>query len=413
MSTNDRTSSEHIRWSHKSLEDLRSFWNKEIEPDLRRAGVDLDERPSYQDLLEVGYGGLQDALREQHDMTLGEFLESVGYFEADPEDSYPWGIDAETTVDELESYVRTLDRRRNLAESTVETKRSRLATYARCYRDVHGRADLVARLDDLEYRAEEIERVLAVFDELDRDLESDGSKLRYLGDVSQFYEHLQRRGKAAYNPAENIDMEYDWDRSEPDNPTLTSAQVRRLYEATQSPDEELLVIALCGWGLRRNEVAGLHVSQLVLEGDDPHIYFEERKNGPGTVALIYGRETLADRIDALGSTDREWSGYLFPSRQADSGHVVGETIQARFKRIAERAGVRVRGETPTSKMGRRFWYTTYLESQKQLLENLDAIAEDQGSSDASVVLKNYLSEAERRQYRREYMREKLAEAFGN
>lgn len=404
-------SSEQIHWSHKSLEELRTFWTREIEPDLRRAGVDLDDRPSYQDLLETGYGGLQDALREQHDTALGEFLESVGYFEPDTDGSYPWGIDDETAIDELESYVRTLDRRRNLAESTVTTKRSRLATYARLYRDVHGRADLIARLDDLAHRAGEIERVLAVFDELDHDLESDGSKLRYLGDVSQFYEHLQRRGKAAYNPAETIDMEYGWERSEPDNAALSSDHVRRLYDAVETPAEELLVLALCGWGLRRNEVASLHVSQLVLEGSDPHIHFEERKNGPGTVALIYGRETLADRIDALGSHDREWSGYLFPSRQAESGHVVGETIQARFKRVADRAGVRVRGETPTSKMGRRFWYTTYLESQKRLLESLDTIAADQGSSDPSVVLKNYLSEADRRQYRREFMRERLAEAF--
>lgn len=406
-------SQNRIRWSHKSLEDLRSFWNKQIEPDLRRAGHDLEERPTYQDLLDVGYGGLQDALREQHDTTLSEFCRSVGYFELDESDGYPWGIDDETAVDELESYVRTLDRRRNLAESTVTTKRSRLATYARLYRDIHGRADLGARLDDLEYQADEIEHVLAVFDELDRDLESAESKLRYLGDVSQFYEHLQRRGKAAYNPADTIDMEYGWERTEPDNATLSSRQVRRLYDAVESPSEELLILALCGWGLRRNEVAGLHVSQLVLEGEDPHIYFEERKNGPGTVALIYGRETLADRIDALGGRDREWAGYLFPSRQAESGHVVGETIQARFQRVAARADVTVDGEKPTSKMGRRFWYTTYLDSQTQLLENLDAIAEDQGSSDASVVLKNYLSESERRKYRREYMREQLAEAFEN
>ncbi|ELY96088.1 integrase family protein [Natrialba hulunbeirensis JCM 10989] len=127
--------------------------------------------------------------------------------------------------------------------------------------------------------------------------------------------------------------------------------------------------------------------------------------------MIYGRETLTDRIDALGARDREWSGYLFPSAQSESGHVVGETIQARFQRIADRAGVRVRGELPTSKMGRRFWYTTYLVSQKELLASLDVIAAEQGSSDASVVLKNYLSEAERREHRREIMREQLAEAF--
>jgi len=109
----------------------------------------------------------------------------------------------------------------------------------------------------------------------------------------------------------------------------------------------------------------------------------------------HGRETLADRIDALGSADREWAGYLFPLRQAESSHVIGETIQARSQRVAERADVRVRGETPTSKIGRRLWYTACVNTQKQLLENLDAIAADQRSSDARVVLKNYLSEAER------------------
>ena len=60
-------------------------------------------------------------------------------------------------------------------------------------------------------------------------------------------------------------------------------------------------------------------------------------------------------------------------------------IQARFQRVAERAEVRVRGETPTSKIGRRFWCTAYANAQKQFLANLDAIAADPGSSDASVV----------------------------
>jgi len=111
---------------------------------------------------------------------------------------------------------------------------------------VHGSADLADRLDDLAHRADEIERVLVVFDELDRDLDSAASKLRYLGDVSQFYEHLQRRRKTVYNPAETIDMEYGWERSKPDNPALSSMQVRWLYDAVESPDEELLVLALCG-----------------------------------------------------------------------------------------------------------------------------------------------------------------------
>ncbi|SDR19341.1 site-specific integrase [Natronobacterium texcoconense] len=400
-----------IRWSRMSLEELQSFWTDEIEPALERAGVDREERPAYQQVADAGYSGIAYALREHHDMTLTDFLVTVGYEEPGSSASYQWGIEDETTIDELESYLETLDRRRQLARSTVQTKQSRLATYARIYREVHGQADLVDRAADATNESDEIRRALVVFDELNYELGTDASKLRYLSDVSQFYEHLGRRAKAAFNPVEHIDEEYNWSREEPDNAALAGRQVSRLYDAAESQSKELVVLALCAWGLRRNEVAALHTSQLVLEGEDPHIEFgDERKNGPGTVALIYGVSDLSDRIDRL-EEDPGWSGYLFPSSRSSSGHITGETVQARFQRLAEDAGVRVQGELPTSKMGRRFWYTTYNQAMKNLRENLDVIAAEQGSSDSSVVMKNYLSEEERRQYRREFMREQLEDVF--
>ena len=148
-------SSEQIRWSHKSLEELRELWNTEIELELQRAGHDLEDKPSYQDLLDVGYGGLTYTLREHHEMTLSGFLESVGYIE-ESEEGYPWGIDDETTIEELESFIRTLERRQRLANTTVATKRSRLATYAQLYDDLHGQANLVDHVVDDAERATEI-----------------------------------------------------------------------------------------------------------------------------------------------------------------------------------------------------------------------------------------------------------------
>jgi hypothetical protein len=68
--------------------------------------------------------------------------------------------------------------------------------------------------------------------------------------------------------------------------------------------------------------------------------------------------------------------------------------------------------TPTAKMGRRFWYTTYNEAVKQMMEGLEGIAADQGSSSTEIVSQNYLSEAEKRRYRRESMREELSAVFG-
>jgi hypothetical protein len=64
-------------------------------------------------------------------------------------------------------------------------------------------------------------------------------------------------------------------------------------------------------------------------------------------------------------------------------------------------------------MGRRFWYTTYNEAVKQMMEGLDGIAADQGSFSTEIVSQNYLPEAEKRRYRREAMRGELTTVFGN
>ena len=412
---------ETIRWSRKSLEELETFWNTEIEPALRRAGHDLDSRPTYQDLLDVGYGGIQYSLREDHGLTLKEFCERVGYVEADDaDDSYPWGITDETTLEELESYIGTLRRRRReLSDTTVDTRRSRLAKYVRIYENVHGDSALVDRASDPSIRAEEIQRALSVFDEIDSEISTDGAKLRYLEAVDQFYRHLMRRGKARYNPVASIDEEFGWKRKRRDNQPLSIDDVRALNTAADSLAERVLVLALCGWGLRRGEVARLANHQLELETDDPHITFDDRKNvavdddDQVTVPIIYGRETIVDRVAQLESREDRWNGYIFPSTSSETGHVTPATIAARFERLAERAGVTVRDETPTPQYGRRFWYTTYRNAIRDLLENeMQVIADEQGSSDPMVVFRNYFSEDERRQLARDVMQDRLTDAFG-
>jgi len=106
-----------------------------------------------------------------------------------------------------------------------------------------------------------------------------------------------------------------------------------------------------------------------------------------------------------------WDGYLFPSSRSASGHIAPQTVKQRFKRLAEDAEVTVEAKTPTAKMGRRFWYTTYNEAVKQMMEGLEGIAADQGSASTEVVSQNYLSEAEKRRYRRESMRDELSVVF--
>ena len=421
------SSEEVINWSRMNLPELQEFWNVEIEPDLAREGLDLETRPTYEEISDAGYSGITYALREHHDLTLAQFLTTVGYPEPDSDDGYQWRIDDETTVRELELYLETYLRRQNLADSTINSKRARLAKYIRTYADLHSRADIVSRLRaDDEPRRDEKQRVREVFDALNDDLSSAESKYKHLTDVRQFYEWLAVDRDAAYNPARGAPHERAWSEDTPeaderDPPALDADDVQALVDACESVDEHLLVIATCAWGLRRGEVASLSTDQFEprtddggfnFDADDPRIVFETRKNGPGRVTVHYGLETLADRWSQLGDCN-EWEGkYLFPSMAASSGHITPDTVTSRFKRLAERAGVDGRDETPTPQYGRRFWYRTYADAVERLSRQIKAIADEQGSDDPTVVVENYLGEEEARRRRGKSMREELAEAFG-
>jgi integrase len=243
------------------------------------------------------------------------------------------------------------------------------------------------------------------------DLSTDRSRFAFVADVRAVYSWLEREGYIAFNPLSNIEAEYDWDRSEPDNTALEPAEISTLLDTATTEARELLVVALAGWGLRPSEVAALHVSQFVLEGDDPHIAFEDRKNGPGTVALLVGRTGVDDRLDTLAIDTEDWNGYLFPSSASDNGHVVADTIRNWFTDLTATADVTIDGSPATPKTARRFWYSAYSRAHVQLMDDMDQIADEQGAESGRVVWENYLSEADRRRRRRQEMQQELVAVF--
>jgi site-specific recombinase XerD len=396
------------RWSSKSLEELADFYEREIAPVRQKDGYDPHKDiPSYQWLVEHGYSGLQYAVRTHHDLTLSEFFTDVVGIDSDgSEDGYDWGVEDEQVVEYLSQYFDS-QQRGSAADNTLQSKRSRLAQFLRYYEDLHETAAIVSQISDVADQPEEIRRVTAVFDKFDDELESNDSKRRYRSDVDDLYSWLVDRGYGAFNP---VRYEHEWEVDDRDNPALTATQVGDLAAAANGIEEQLIVYGLCAWGLRRNELASLHVQNIELQTDSPFLIFDERKNGPGTVALIYGEAILDDRIDQLSDRD-DWAGYFFPSEDAHRDHVTGETINRRFKSIAAQADVSVRGSLPTSKMGRRFWYSAYADAVETVIERLQSIAHEQGSSDPMVVFQNYLSEEKRREYMRDAMHDRLAEAF--
>lgn len=396
------------RWSRRSLEELTDIYWTHLAPEREAEGYDpTTDRPSYRWLVDHGYGGIQYALREHHDLTVKEFFtEVVGVEDADD--------DSDAVHQQIAEYLDGLATRRELAESTLRSKRARLRKFHRVYTDIHDTnpIDAVVATEGRSASADqpaEIERVLTTLDAVADGLSTDASRLQYLGDAKAFYAFLVRRGYATYNPLADAGEEFPWERSEPDNPALTAGDVRHLHRTAESTDERLLVVGLAGWGLRPSELAGLHRDQIRLDPEDPHLSFETRKNGPGSVSLVYGFDALADRVADLDGDG--WNGYLLPSAQSRHGHVTPDTVRNRFKRLARRADVSVEGEVPTPKMGRRFWYATYVDATTALLERLDDIASDQGSASPEVVRRNYLSEDRRRAARRRFMRDELATAF--
>jgi integrase len=411
-------SESQYQWSRKSLEELVEFYYSEIRPTMREDGYEPDHgRPSYEWLAEQGFSGLSYTLQQHHDLTVKEFfVEEVGLGDdtsgdATGEDGYEWGIRSDETIEAIQTYLSTQRDRGELAVSTVTSRRSRLAEYARIYEQLHGAVSLTRTLDDIEERPAENDRCMAVFDVLKDRLSTDQSRLKYLGDVQQFYDYQVRFQGAKYNPLDGANDQFRWEIDNPDNKTVDAGGMKAIYEAADSIEDQLLVLALGAWGLRPNEVASLSVDQFELSDDqDNRIVFEQRKNGPGEVALLFGVEILKQRIVDLDGPS--WEGYLFLSGRSSSGHITPQTVSNRFKRLADDAGVSVEGDTPTAKMGRRFWYTTYNEAVKQMMAGLEGIAADQGSSSTEIVSQNYLSEAEKRRYRRESMREELNEVFG-
>jgi len=409
-----------IRWTSCTIEDFVELYWEEIAPCLEAEGIDPEsEKPKHKWFRDHDARAFLAALRRHHDCSFGDFCDEC--LRLGNEEGYSWSTTDNKTIEALEKFLDRRKSRYSLASSSVDTLRTRLNLYIRAYSKANGTDDLLTPIqrdsDNPAYEA--VDACYAAFDWL-----NDGSKREYSAQTLQrvrrvvdaWYQHLVGRRIASLNPASGLYDEFKWEVEDSPTPSLSANQIRKLMQASETTREQLLVVALAGWGLRASEVAALHVSQFhrdVPENDVPFITFENRKNGPGEVSLLYGMDVLDCRIDELAD-DEAWTGYLFPSAQGKTPHVTRDTIRNWFQDLASKAGLpdRIEEERPSPQLCRRFWYNTYTAVLEGVLEGVDEIAAEQGSSDPRVVMQNYLSNSRSRRVRREFMREQLTTAFG-
>ncbi len=107
----------------------------------------------------------------------------------------------------------------------------------------------------------------------------------------------------------------------------------------------------------------------------------------------------------------EW--ICVPSSLGETPHVTRDTIRNWLQKLASEADLpdQIEGERPNPQLCRRFWYDIYTAVLEGVLEGVEEIAAEQGSSDPQVVMQNYLSDSRSRQLRREFMREQLMGIF--
>lgn len=410
-----------VRWTSCSLEDFTDLYWDEIAPCLEAEDIDpTSEKPTHQWFRDHDARSFLAALRRHHDRSFGEFWnEDLGL--GDDDEDYRWATADEATIDALERFLNRRESRYSLATSSIDALRTRLNLYVRAYRGANGTDDLLTPIqrdrEDPDYEA--VDACYAAFDWLNEGTEREYSAQtlqRVRRVVDAWYQHLVGRRVASMNPASGLYDEFKWETKDSPTPSLSATHIRDLMQASGTTREQLLVVALAGWGLRASEVAALHLSQFhrdVAEDDVPFITFESRKNGPGEVSLLFGMDVLDARINELAEDDT-WRGYLFPSSQGETPYVTRDTIRNWFQNLASKAGLpeRIEGERPSPQLCRRFWYDTYTAVLEGVLEGVDEIAAEQGSSDPRVVMENYLSDSRSRRVRREFMRDQLNAAFG-
>lgn len=360
-------------WPH-DLSGLQDIAQEEIIPEWRQTRDDpTRQRPTHEWLNDHGYSNLRWILEEKCDMNVPTFF---SMFLGIEKRKNRWATDDPETIKLAEEYLDREARFRDWKSSTKSSKRCQLNRVFRGYVTYSddSTGEFVALANDVTRRTEVYDRFVEVIYKIKQEAKSDESAYQSLRAVQRFYESLDRRGLIEYNPTDKIQEEFRWDLSSDGSTPLTDDQIASLWETADTLEDYLLIIGYVIWGVRRQELPSIHRSQFDFDGESTTITFEDddRKNGSGTVDILFGEQYIHEQLDRLESHS-QWQGHLLPKSDDKSQPMRSRSAADQFKQLCASAGVIVDGDPATPNNGRAVWHNINAEAEAflQELEYLD------------------------------------------
>lgn len=356
-------------WPH-DLKGLREIARNEILPEWEADDETDPTRnwPKDEWIVENGFSTIKGILRRKHDLTLREFFTMIVGIE---NEDHKWDINDPETVRRANEF---LDRSAKHRDWTENTKTTTYHLLNRVFREIGRHFDdsevaLIEMLDNEQNMTTTYDAFVDIMAEIKNEAESDESAYRYLRMFQRYVESLERRYIISSNPVSDIDEEFTWDRDQTGSTPLNEEQIRALWDTAESLEEYLVIIGYVIWGVRRKELPNINRSQINLSQDPIQIEFAEsdRKNGSGTVDILFGEQYIKEQINRL-STHSDWGGHLLVDEDNKSQPMDPRDTANMFQDLCERADVLIDEEPATPNNGRAVWHDYNAEAETCLRE---------------------------------------------
>lgn len=406
-----------MKWTD---EYVRTRFKARVQELRSNQGLDPDVCPKIRWLRENGFGGIH-GYADRKDMTVKEVLLDEDLCNFNTRSEKPLGINHTGTRKKIKQWIKKEERYGKWNDRTIRDAKTAIRTIAEIAESEVGHTNLMRVLRyEGELHVDAIEDIcFGLDDEYD-----DGTCNNYIIKFEKWADYMKLREKIDDHKVDVVRKKMDWkyNRNSPEY-KLDYKQLRRILDAAIKLDKEeedrppirtALIVALAGFGSRRQGPRILRIDQIYLDASDPYVeYGEERKTGRSTVPIMAGVEVISEWIQYNKEQEDTNDIWLFPSQKTGDGRISNSTVNKLVRECVEEAGVEFpNGEKPTPKDFRSWWYSHEMKARKDFHRMCEKSAENQGQKSGKIVANHYIPERDWRDHFREFQQRYFEAAFG-